>query len=296
MELCLGTVQFGLDYGIWGAKKQPYQAVAKTLDYAILHGIYFFDTAAAYGSSERVLGQYVRQSGYAGRMKFISKLPPDAFDGKPKDGLAAVACSMASKSRDTLGVSRQYGYIFHNASYIYAKEAVEALYAVKKAGICEHIGVSVYTPKEAIKALEYDEIEIIQIPYNVFDRRLDQAGFFLNAQKKGIRVFARSTLLQGLLLMKPEELPDNMRFAKNDLRRFQKICEEHGISALEAAVGYVKRHGGIDYMVFGVDYPQQIEEYISVYAREIPEDIYQELSERFRNVKERLVNPAMWNE
>ncbi len=154
--------------------------------------------------------------------------------------------------------------------------------------------MSVYTPDEARKALEYDMLEVIQVPYNVFDHRLDQCGFFAEAKAKGVVVYARSTLLQGLLLMDAESLPGKVQFAQGYLKRFLRICNRYGQPPLRAAVGYVKKHMGIDYIVFGVDSLAQLKEYRAVMAEGIPDEMAEEFQKEFETVEERLVNPARW--
>lgn len=118
-----------------------------------------------------------------------------------------------------LNIPRLEAFLFHNAEYIFDEAAVRALYCACQEGMAEKIGVSIYTPQEAMKALEYGEIEVIQIPYNVFDQRLDKCGFFEKAKKKGVEVYARSSMLQERLLMDLEGLPERMCFAKTYLRR-----------------------------------------------------------------------------
>ena len=145
-----------------------------------------------------------------------------------------------------------------------------------------------------MKALEYPQIGAIQIPYNLFDRRLDRCGFFDRVQGKNLLVFSRSSLLQGLLMMDPEHLPDSVSFAKDYLKKFRAICNAYGVTPLHAAVGYVGCKKGIDYVVFGVDNMTQLEEYTSMQTTELPTEMVREIDETFFDVEERLVNPVLW--
>lgn len=294
MKLCLGTVQFGMDYGVQGAQRPSQKTIDNILDKAIQNKIYHFDTAAAYGNAEEVIGNYFLRKGLQGQ-KIISKLAADVFDGQPKIKWKDIVLQNVEKSLNNLNFDSLEAYLFHNAAYIFDKDAVNALHAVAEEGFARCIGVSVYTPIEAMKALEYPEIDIIQIPYNVFDRRLDKCGFFEKAEEKGIEVYARSSLLQGLALMQPEILPKNMKFASQYLKRFRDICESFGTSLLEAAIGCVGKHKGIDYVVFGVDNPEQLEEYISMRDKPISDELLIRLELEFEVVEEKLVNPTLWN-
>jgi aryl-alcohol dehydrogenase-like predicted oxidoreductase len=295
MKYCLGTVQFGQDYGIRGSGQPQRESVYEMLSYAIKNGITEFDTAAAYGDAEEVLGDYIRKYPEVSKeMRIVSKLHPEAFLEVDERKWNDIAVERAKRSLDILGIEHFSAYHFHRPQYLFNPKAVEALYKVKDAGLTEVIGVSTYTPEEAMKALEWDEIEAIQIPYNVFDRRLDKAGFFEKARGKGLRVYARSSLLQGLALMDPDHLPDRVEFAKNELLKFRKICKEYDLTPLQAAIGYVSEIQEIDFVVFGVDNITQLKEYISLEDVDIPIEAINCYKRAFESSEERLVNPVLW--
>ena len=295
MNFCLGTVQFGINYGIQGNGQPQHKAVYNMLTYAIEHGIAQFDTASAYGEAEDILGEYIRcKPEMAKKMNIVSKLKPDAFSNADISEWPKIAIDNARKSLTRLGIDHFSAYLFHNASFIFEKEAVNALYSVREAGLTNCIGVSIYTPDEAMKALSYPQIGAIQIPYNLFDRRLDKCGFFTEAVEKGITVYARSSLLQGLAVMDPEKLPDRVVFAKDYLLKYDTICKEFSIPKLNAAIGYVAQKQGIDYVVFGVDNNKQLEEYISLENNRLPQKMIDRIDAVFNDVPEKLVNPVLW--
>lgn len=295
MNYCLGTVQFGVNYGIQGNGQPDVDSVEKMLEYAYANGIEILDTAAAYGDAENVLGRILRRNKNLSKFNIVSKLAPNAFEGVDSCEWRKVAVQKAEQSRQILGVSKLHSFLFHNASYIFNPQAVDALQAVCDQGIADRIGVSIYSPDEAMKALEYQSIKVIQIPYNVFDQRLDQCGFFAAARKKKIQIFARSSLLQGLALMQPHQLPDNVRFATPYLKKFLSICNNFNFSPLRAAIGYVSAHPGINYVVFGVANRIQLFEYIAMGSTTIPEKMRVAFVEAFGEVEEKLVNPSLWN-
>ena len=295
MKLCLGTVQFGLNYGIQGNGKPRKETVFEMLNYAIENGVEMLDTASAYGEAEMVLGEYFREHPEMDKkVAVVSKLKPDAFTDVEEECWANIAIQNARESAERVGVKSFSAYLFHNATHIFNERAVQALYKVKETGLADHVGVSIYTPEEAMKALEYSEIEAIQIPYNVFDHRLDKCGFFDKAQNQGVMVFARSSLLQGLAMMNPEQLPDRVIFAKEYLKNFQSICNQNNLRPLHAAVGYVGNKAGIDYIVFGVDNIEQLKEYVSMKDEHLSNEMIASIDNAFESVEERLVNPVLW--
>lgn len=294
MKYCLGTVQFGMDYGIQRNGQPDVDSVAEMLAHACSNGIDTLDTAAAYGTAQNIVGGVLLRNRALSKFNIISKLEPDAFDGVEPQEWKKVAVQKAEKSRQILGVPRLHSFLFHRSSYIFDPQAVDALQEVVDQGIADRIGVSIYTPDEAMKALEYKSIKAVQIPYNVFDRRLDRCGFFQKAKEQDVVVFARSSLLQGIVMMDPDRLPENMRFAEPYLRTYLKICERYHCSPLEAAVGYVSCNQGIDYIVFGVDNMQQLQEYLSVQQWTMPPEMLKDLQASFEYVEEKLLNPSAW--
>lgn len=295
MKLCLGTVQFGMDYGVQGAHKPLRETIEQIIDKAIENEIYHFDTAPVYGDAEELLGKYFWKKGCQ-KQKIISKLTADAFAKQPKEKWRDIVLQNIEKSLKCLNVAMLESYLFHSAAYIFDPDAVKALYSTVKEGFAMRVGVSVYLPQEAMKALEYDEIGVIQIPYNVFDHRLDQCGFFEKAGQKDIKVYARSSLVQGLALMEPETLPEHMKFASGYIKKFRAVCDSYGISPLQAAVSYVGNHRGIDYVVFGVDSREQLEEYIMMRDKPISGEALRKLNLEFETVEERLINPTLWEQ
>lgn len=295
MKLCLGTVQFGMDYGVQGGTRPLKEAVSKMLSLALDKGIDHFDTAPAYGNAEEILGDYRKNNpDIAAKMQIVSKLSSEAFKGKEKSLWADIAVKHAEAGLRRLGISELEAFLFHNAEYIFDENAVQALCTVCQKHMAKKIGVSIYSPREAMKALDYEEIKVIQIPYNAFDQRLDKCGFFEKAERKGVEVYARSSLLQGLMMMDPERLPKRMQFAKKYLERFLSICKEYQTAPLRAALGYVGRHPGIDYVVFGVDNEKQLSEYLCIQGERFPEDMVRALQKEFENAEEKLVNPSLW--
>lgn len=296
MKLTLGTVQFGMDYGVQGGRQPSREKVNEMLSLALDRGIDHFDTAMAYGNAQEVLGSYrEKHPDRADGMRIISKLAPMAFAEKPRAEWRDTVLGNVTESLQKLKVKKLEAFLFHNSEYIFDEAAVSVLTSACTEKLAEWAGVSIYTPREAMKALEYEEIEVIQIPYNVFDQRLDKCGFFEKAKEKGVEIYARSSLLQGLIMMDPEQLPQRMQFAKRYIESFHSICREYEISPLRAAVGYAGNHYGIDYVVFGVDNKAQMQEYLSMQEETVPAELVKAIQKTFEDVEERLVNPVLWN-
>ena len=170
-QLCLGTVQFGMHYGIHNTLgRQPTEEeVFCVLDAALDTGICMFDTASAYGTSEELLGRY----GLAARGgQIISKLHP-AVDGERRHVRDEV-----QRSLTRLSVTSLYCYMLHRVEDLDDASVMDAMEDAKARGWTDKIGVSIYSPEDAMRAAEDSRIDVIQVPYNVLDQRLDDCGFF----------------------------------------------------------------------------------------------------------------------
>ena len=286
-KLCLGTVQFGTTYGIKNdLGRQPEKdEVFALLDKAIANGIEYFDTASVYGTAEDVLGKYdIGEKS----VKVISKLRPKTM---PEDIESEVNMSL-----DRLGLKRLDGYLLHDASDFYRAGVMEGLEKCKEKGIIDNIGVSIYEPEDAVNVVKSGICDYIQIPYNVFDRRLDNTDFFSVAKRNNVKVFARSAFLQGLLLMDIEKVPQNLQIARPYLEKFSAVCREYGFTKSEAAFLYSYRHQGIDKVVFGVETISQLEDNLKIAAKaENFAECFSVLNDEFIEVPRKIIIPSMWN-
>ena len=286
MNYCLGTVQFGMNYGVQNNGRPNLELVFNILDEAISNGVFCFDTAMDYGNAEQILGKYIYDRNInKDYIKIITK-------GKSQSDLQIIIDNIKN-SIENMHIEKLYGFLFHDSSVVYSKDSMDSLNRIKSNGYAENIGVSIYTPEEALKALEYD-IDIIQVPYNLFDSRLDKVDFFKKAKEKSIEIYARSSLLQGLALMDYNKLPSNVLFAKDYLIEFDNLCKKYGIDRLNAAVNYVASNDLIDYIVFGTDNLKQFKEYMVIKDKKLPIEFINEIKNCFSDVPEKLVNPVLW--
>ncbi len=294
-KLCLGTVTFGLNYGINNKAGQPSNdLVFEILDLAYKHNIKFLDTASAYGNSEEILGAY--QSKYKDQKRFniISKLPPTIQEIQFTDVKAEVY-KAAEASLKKLNLSKLNGYLLHNPSHLYQKEIMDALNHLKSDGLVEHIGVSIYEPEDALYAVENNLVDYIQIPYNVFDQRLDVTDFFKHTKEKNIKVFARSAYLQGLLMMNVDDIPLYLDIAKPYVKEFENLVNQYGLDRARVAVQYVYQNKNIDYWVFSVDNVKHLLENIEIVNSEpLEEACIATLKKSFRTIESRILMPNLW--
>lgn len=258
-KLVLGTVQFGLDYGISNAGGRPaMEAVRRILDLAKAVGIDTLDTAAVYGNSEEVLGLLASVSDFG----VITKTLPIPAGTLDESSISRVS-DVFDRSLSRLRRDAVEGVLVHQAADL-LKPGADLLYALlsewKVAGRTARIGVSVYDPQEADEILRRYPIDLIQLPFNVVDQRALHAGALARLRDAGVEVHARSAFLQGALLMAPEALPDHLAKLRPLVLNLREECEKRGWSVQEACLRFVAGTAGVDGVVCGVNSPQELEE------------------------------------
>ena len=293
MKLCLGTVQFGLDYGIAGASKPDIESSIKILNYAYDNGIRNFDTACAYGTAELVVGEFLKRLGdKSNEVKITTKSRPNCLDGIEIENYYSVFESNLDESLKRMNLKQIDCFMIHTADYVFNKHAIESLLKLKKTGKTKKVGISVYTPEQALEALKYEELDDIQLPYNIADNRLDRRGFFEKKQNK--QLYCRSAFLQGLLLMKTDDIPMKFTKLRDLMAEVDKLCERGNFSKLDLCLSYLNRNGYVDYMVFGVDNQLQLEEILNANFN-LDNDVIKEAKQILNDIDEFTLNPSLWN-
>ena len=259
MRLALGTAQFGMPYGINNVVGQVSEEKAKSiLKYAASVGISTIDTAIAYGESEKTLGN-------AGVTSFniITKIPeiPEKTGDVECWVKTAVSESLARLHVDSLD-----GVMLHRPGQlfgIYGEKIIRSLRNLKSDGIIKKLGVSVYSPDEFQSLFSLYDFDIIQCPFNLVDRRLVTSGWLEELKKKGVEIHTRSSFLQGLLLMRREEMPVKFHEWNPLWEVWLDWLQKNEASATEACISYNLSFPEIDQVIVGVDTKSQLEQIIT---------------------------------
>lgn len=295
MELCLGTVQFGMDYGIKGQKQPSVEKAVEMLDYATQNGIDTIDTANAYGTAEDVVGTFLEKKTVArDKLFIISKFRPNLLDDLKPEEYYKVMRDNLENTLSRLHTDYLDSYLLHSARYVFDDEIIETLNRMKQDGLVKRVGVSVYEPEEAKKCIERPNIEFMQLPFSIFDQRMEKAGVFNDAEKDNIQIHSRSAFIQGMILMEEDEVPLFLAKAKPIVRKISLLCERHGLSRISLAMNYVKQQSRISHLVFGVDNLEQLIENISIFKENISKDIIDDIAKEFTDIEADIVMPSLW--
>jgi aryl-alcohol dehydrogenase-like predicted oxidoreductase len=259
-QLCLGTVQFGLPYGITNhAGQVPEVEVRRILDLAAASGISLLDTAQAYGTAETVLGHCWPTDA---PRRLISKLPAGAPRQSWEERLIT--------SLQRLQAPKLDGFLLHRASDLLAPDGdalLDWLEGLRDRGLVERIGVSIYDASE-LEGLPLDHLQLVQLPLSVYDQRLNRDGTVARLQDLGIAVHVRSVLLQGLLLQSPHHWPDHLSAAFRDHHaRWLEHLHQDGLSPLAGALGFVRACEGVEAVLVGVVADQELAQVLQAWSQ-----------------------------
>ncbi len=295
-ELCLGTAQLGMNYGINNkVGKLQKESVFEILDIAIANNIRMWDTASIYGEAEELLGEYLLENGdEANNIKIISK------QCRSVDGLeqrAVEKCIREELQQSLERLHRKYldGYLLHSYREIDNTDTISTLQELKTEGLVRAIGVSVYEIDEAQKAIDSGIIDYLQMPCSVFDQRGLTLGVFQKAKEQGVTVFTRSAFLQGLLMMKEEEIPRYVEGIKPYIAEFNQLLDKYHLERKHVILKYILSQNLIDYMVFGVETKEQLVGIIEErYTESLSAEVIDEIQNYFCDIDVKLILPIHW--
>ena len=278
MKVALGTVQFGLDYGVTNQDGQvTIEEVESILDFAKVNGIDTLDTASRYGDSEQVLGD-AGVDGYQIVTKTVS-LKSDV--NRVIKGFYQSLENLNQKAVD--------GLLIHDINEVNDKEfngLFERLDELKQQGLVNKIGFSTYVPEQVDFLLENFDFDIIQLPFNVFDNRLIQGGQLKALKDRNIEVHARSVFLQGVLL-NFDSLSGYFSIWKEQFDTYQAMVSDRGLSLLEYALNFVLNIKEIDKVLVGVNREDQL--------KEIVQSVHSQKDISAYPVNDiNLLNPSLW--
>lgn len=289
MKLGLGTVQFGIDYGISNHDgKTSLDEIENILDVAMRKGISVIDTAAMYGTSEEALGQTLSESH---SFKIVTKTPRFTSSVITSDDIQRLEDSFF-QSLHKIKCASSYGLLIHNADDLLSENGYllfNKMNDLKQKGLVEKIGVSVYTALQIDKILENFQIDIVQLPINIFDQRLLISGHLSKLKKRGVEIHARSAFLQGLLLMSPETLPSFFDSVREHLKTYHRTIHQHGLTPIRAALGFLINIPDIDFIICGVNNHTQLKE---ICSEAVPVESINFSS--FALSDESILNPSSW--
>lgn len=274
-KLVLGTVQFGLQYGVNSAGRPSEDAVKSILTEALKGGITTLDTSSAYGNSEEILGECTTSEE---NFKIVSKYPMGATS----------VFEMFNCSLKRLQVDNLYGYLLHHFEvYKNNPKVWDEFIALKRLGKVQKIGFSLYAPEELQFILDNKSpFDLIQVPFNILDKKF--LPYMKQLHETGVEIHVRSTFLQGLFFKDRNALPEKLQPMKKYLLQLDEFSKKSGLSISEIALNYNLQNPYIDGVLIGVDNVEQLKMNLAS-VKDMPIDIEIEVKEQ------EFLNPVNWN-
>jgi aryl-alcohol dehydrogenase-like predicted oxidoreductase len=259
-QLCLGTAQFGLPYGITNTAGQvPEAEVARLLAQLEGAGFRWLDTAQAYGNAEEVLGRNWPKSH---NLRVISKLP-----AQPQEAFTvedAVVWEQAFRlSCESLGLKNLDSLLLHSPPDLRKPGAAyleDWLFGLRQRGLVKRLGVSIYAADD-LQGLNPALLDIVQLPLSLFDQRLLEDGTVNFLHSSGTALHARSLYLQGLLLTPAHKWPNwATPDALSHHQRLEALARERGCRLIDLALGFAKDQTELEAVVLGLCNTQELTE------------------------------------
>jgi aryl-alcohol dehydrogenase-like predicted oxidoreductase len=219
----------------------------------------------------------------------VTKLP--AIPRSCQD-IGAWVTEAVGASLHRLRISRLHGLLLHHPQDLAGPDGdalYRALMEVRADGLVGKIGVSVYGPDELDAVCSRGEFDIVQVPFNIVDRRLETSGWLARLSRARTEIHVRSVFLQGLLLMTPDKRPAIFGSGRS-LERWDRWLQEAAVKPLAACLGFALSRPEIDRVIVGVDSVRQLREILSsavVPISQPPDDLSSEDLD--------LINPSRWH-
>jgi aryl-alcohol dehydrogenase-like predicted oxidoreductase len=265
-------------------------------------GITSFDTAREYGDAEARLGNYFAGSRSAAGVLFMSKvkIPPDA--ASERDVVERMHASL-ERTLAHLRVEKLPVLMLHDPDVLerYGPIVTATLKRMRTDGLIDAGGVSLgVRPHEQYRRfgslIEDDSYTVVQIPLNVMDHRLIACGAIDRMRAAGKTIVARSVFLQGLFFLEPRQLPPSLAAAAPLLEALRRLADRESVSVAQLAFSFVRDMPGIGSLVVGAEKPEQIDDNVRLLeGPRLGERTLAELYDRFAQVPEVVVTPALWN-
>jgi aryl-alcohol dehydrogenase-like predicted oxidoreductase len=292
--LTLGTVQFGLPYGIANRTGQPpYGEVLAILEAAYAGGVRSLDTAAVYGTSEEVLGRALAELGIRDSMVVTTKVTQIANEGVSAKEADAFVEESVVKSLKNLRLDVLPICLFHlEGNFL---RYADSLLKLKERGLVRRAGSSVNFPGPTLEILGSGKAEAVQMPTSILDHRFLRQGVPALAARQGAALFVRSIYLQGLLLMKEEDILPELSAVIPVIRSLQGIAREAGMGMTELAVRYMLSLPGVTSLVVGVDTAAQMRENAAVFGKgPLPADLRARVEQAVPDLPDAILFPGNW--
>ena len=261
-KISIGTANFQKKYGFYKNSRIRDYELKKIISNLKQKKIKDIDTAISYKNVDDLLGRSKIKS-----LRIYSKIPKLPKDCK---NIKNWVDDQVSKSKKKLKIKKFEGFYFHNPSDLLSKQGAELyenLKRLKKNGMVKKIGISIYEFSMFEKINKNFRIDMIQIPLNILDRRINLKKISKIAKKEKIELHVRSIFLQGILLKEKNQIPSYFNKWSKILSKWNKWCLDNKLSKLQACINFIFNNEIADKIIIGIRNSKEFEEIIKCVER-----------------------------
>jgi aryl-alcohol dehydrogenase-like predicted oxidoreductase len=284
-KIILGSANFDQTYGI---KKNfmKKSEVKKLFNLALKYKIKTIDTSPLYNKSEKIIGLLNNN-----RFKVISKIPKLPKNIRKKNIKKWLKHNVMISLKN-LKIKNFECLLLHNANSLLNKNGNEIYKSIKNMkidGFTNKIGISIYDFNILGKILKKFEFDLIQAPLNIFDQRLVKTGWLKRLKKKKIKIHIRSIFLQGILLLKHNQLPKKLKQLNKSWIIWENWLKKNKFSPLQACLSFAFNQTQLDGIIVGCDNRNQLNQILKI--KKIKNNF---LTPNLNIKNRRLIDPREW--
>tara|TARA_Y100000768_G_scaffold387080_1_gene377188 strand:+ start:2555 stop:3412 length:858 start_codon:yes stop_codon:yes gene_type:complete len=252
-KLILGSANFSHKYGIIPTKVDPTE-IKKILLLAKKNNINTIDTAESYLNDISFFKNSKKT------FKFITKIKPDY------NWVSLSYCEdKLNKHIENLNNNKIETLLFHDVKILFTKRGSKIfnnLKILKKKGYFKKIGISIYNVNCLKYLISNYNLNVVQCPYNILDKRIIFSGWFSRLKKKGIEIHIRSIFLQGLLLNKKILKKSYFNKWKKKILKWYDHLEKKKISPLNYCLNDSLEYD-FDQIIIGINNSDNLKEILN---------------------------------
>lgn len=285
-KLILGTANLASSYGLNNSNITKNSSLKKIFLILKKQKIFFIDTAYSYKNAQKYLSKFDLK-----KFKIISKLPfiPKKID---IDKIESHIVNFVHKTLKQLKINYFYALLVHNTEELEGekgKKIFATLNFLKKQGLVKKIGYSIYSPKELDIYIKRFKPDLIQGPLNLFDQRMFTSGWMKRLNNSGIKFYARSIFLQGLLLKNFNKVPLKFKKYNTIFEKYHSWLKINNIDSFKACLSFIYSLKFIDKIIVGIDNVNQFNKIINFKLSK------KKLNFKLLNcTKNNLIDPRTW--
>lgn len=281
-KIVIGTANFGMKYGL-GYKNLNPKEIKKILSFSKKNGIRTLDTAPSYKNAFKNL-----RNNKIENWNIISKIPSIP---KNTDNISHYVQKILFSNLKKINLSKIHTILIHDEKDILnvtkGKKILEILNHFKKEKIVKRVGCSIYDSYKVKRVIKNYDFDVIQCPYNIFDKRLVDSGLFRLLKKREINIHLRSIFLQGLLLKDKKDIPVQFKNNKK-INKYYKFLEKYNLSNIEICLSELDK---IEYekVIIGVGHLNQLKDIINFNKH------LNKSTNILKTKNLKLIDPRKWN-